>query len=241
MSTTTKKIAKGTVSDIYRDDTHVYKQYQNSYPLQWIEYEANVQNIVHSHTSLPVSACEFLKDTRQILMPFIEGCTLGYRMQKLKYKDGLNDLISLQHSVHQFESLDLESAHDVFATRIQNATIDHDVKTKALDSLSHIEVKHNLCHFDFHFLNVMFDGEKYHIIDWVNAKIGNPILDIARTYIILKQYATRLSGKYLKQMIVSNSYDQGTIKDAIYVMATLRMLESDSKGFMPQLTQLMND
>ena len=44
----------------------------------------------------------------------------------------------------------------------------------------------------------MYDHSEDSIIDWVNTKLGNPVLDIARTYIILKQYAQRMANKYLK-------------------------------------------
>lgn len=47
----------------------------------------------------------------------------------------------------------------------------------------------------------MYAHSEYYIIDWINAKLGNPVLDIARTYVVLKQYAQRQANKYLKMIV----------------------------------------
>ena len=43
-----------------------------------------------------------------------------------------------------------------------------------------------LLHLDWHPLNVLVDGDEVSaIVDWVNARRGHPLLDIARTYALL--------------------------------------------------------
>ena len=84
----------------------------------------------------------------------------------------------------------------------------------------------------------MYDHSEYSIIDWVNAKLGNPVLDIARTYIILKQYAQRIANKYLKIISKKGGYELEGIKMAIPLMAILRMLETDAESYHGSLMAL---
>lgn len=85
----------------------------------------------------------------------------------------------------------------------------------------------------------MYDHSHYHIIDWVNAKVRNPVLDIARTYIILKQYAQRMANKYLKMMVETGKYSMSEIELAIPLMAILRLLEMDVAPFKEKLLELI--
>lgn len=88
-----------------------------------------------------------------------------------------------------------------------------------------IEDKNVLCHLDYHFLNLMFAKDEYYIIDWINAKLGNPIYDFARTYVILYQYANRASKKYLTMVKKLKSFSILELQKAIYVMAVHRLTE----------------
>jgi aminoglycoside phosphotransferase (APT) family kinase protein len=42
-----------------------------------------------------------------------------------------------------------------------------------------------VCHGDFHPGNILIDGRKAVIIDWMNATRGNPLADVARTTILV--------------------------------------------------------
>ena len=88
----------------------------------------------------------------------------------------------------------------------------------------------SLSHFDLHFSNIMYDRYNYFIIDWANAKLGNPILDIARTYVVLRQYAFRLSDKYLKMISKELSIELISLTQAIKAMAVLRLIEMSDDG-----------
>lgn len=191
-----KLIGKGRVSSIYSDGQKAYKTYPTSYPFSWIKHEFEIQAEITSKTKLPVLRYELLENDREIKMDIIAGLSLADRMRKQKYPNGLIDLVDLQVSTYEYSSLELSDSFEDYKKYIKNSLIDESLKAKALDSLSCIKKMSILCHFDFHFENVMFDGEKYYIIDWVNAKLGNPVMDIARTYIILKQYAMRLAGVF---------------------------------------------
>jgi len=86
----------------------------------------------------------------------------------------------------------------------------------------------------------MYDGS-YHIIDWVNAKLGNKVMDIARTYIILVQYAKILSDRYLNKITQKLNINVQDVYNAIPLMAALRLHEMDSKAFNNDLQQMIYD
>ena len=235
-----KLIGKGRVASILSDGRFAYKTYTEDFPTSWIRYEVDIQNEIYKHTSLDVLAFEYLEDQREVKMDLIKSMTLADRMRKLKYKNGLEDMIDLQIKTYDFEKLNLPVAYDSFKNQILNNELKQDIKDKALISLAKSEPIKKLCHFDFHLENVMFDGEKYIIIDWVNAKLGHPAMDIARSYIIFKQYAKRLANKYLRIITKAMHIDVSELYDALPIMAALRMLENDDELFGVELEQMVH-
>jgi len=218
-------VGEGRVAKVYLQDGFAYKCFQSTHPIDWIKYEVKIQNEIVNKTKLPVIAYEYKEGSYEIKMPYICGKELTQRIIIDKYKHGLEDLITLQKQIFAYENLDLPHAHDVFLKTIENSRLDQKTKQIGLDALSSIERKNTLCHFDFHFSNIMFDGNKYYVIDWVNAKLGNPILDIARSYVILRQYAFRLSDQYFKAIARDLNIALSLFEKPIKLMAILRMLE----------------
>lgn len=233
-------VGQGKTAKIYLLNGEAFKCFPINYPLDWIKYEVSIQNEIYNKTDLPILAYELIEQDCEIKMPFIKGIELTDRMRKERYKNGLEDLILLQKSIYEYSELSLQNAHDVFEANIQNSKLSNHVKQKALDSLYSIKRDNVLCHFDIHFSNIMFDGQKYYIIDWVNAKLANPILDVVRTYIILKQYVMRMAGKYLKTMAKELKVDIDDFKKAIPIMAALRMLENDVAVYHEQLLEMID-
>lgn len=76
--------------------------------------------------------------------------------------------------------------------------IGQEKKNLALEWLKDIPNKKNLLHLNFHFLNVMYADMRYYIIDWINARIGNPIYDYARSYVIMNEFSYHLSKKIFR-------------------------------------------
>ena len=227
METDSKRvfIGEGRVAKVYLQDGFAYKCYPASYPIDWIAYEVDVQSEIVSKTELPILQYDYTTQSSEIKMPYVQGIELTYRIQKEKYKNGLIDLIALQLQVYKYKELKLPQAHDVFLETLLTSNLDELTKGIGVSALESIERKNTLCHFDLHFSNILFDRHNYIIIDWVNAKLGNPVLDIARTYVILRQYAYRLSDKYMKSITQALNIVSEELKHAVKLMAILRLLE----------------
>jgi tRNA A-37 threonylcarbamoyl transferase component Bud32 len=234
-------IGEGRIAKVYLEDGYAYKCFKQTHPIDWITYEVNIQNEVAKKTKLPVLSYTFTDNPYEIKMPYINGIELTDRMRKHKYKSGVEDLIDLQKQVFAYENLNLPHAHDVFKHTLETAHLDEKLRHIGLEALASIERKNVLCHLDFHFSNIMFDGKKYFIIDWVNAKLGNSVLDIARTYVILVQYAYRLSGKYLKMIAKDLKMSLDSFEKPIKLMAILRMLEMSDEETSQRLLDLINN
>lgn len=186
-----------------------------------------------------VPRVELLNETKELKMDFIAGETLADLMRHKKYKKSLEDLVDVQESVYKYSNLKLNQAHRVLKKTIKESDLQDELKDIGLTLLNQIEPKNSLCHFDMHLLNVICVDSEYYIVDWVNSELANPILDIARTYIVLKQYASRLANKYLKLMLAKRKYTLDEANIAIRLMAILRLLENDAVVFQDNLEKII--
>lgn len=235
-----KEIGKGAQAVVYYYNGFAYKVYKNDYPIEWIRNEIFIQGEINK-TNLPVIQYYETDESNIIKMDFIKGITLGDRLLKEKYKNGVDDLIKLQKEVHMITDINLPSMKYHALNDIKLLQIDQYKKDMALKFLEDMPDKKSLLHLDFHFLNIMYSNEKYYIIDWINAKIGNPIYDFARSYVIMNEYVFRLSRKYLSLITKDKSIDTTSIKKAIYVMALLRLKENRSEKTLELIQTLENE
>jgi hypothetical protein len=234
-----KEIGIGKTAKVYSDGQFAYKVFMYDVSREDINYEMRIQSIINAHTHLNVCRYHSLVDDKTIRMDLIKGISLADRIRKEKYKGWLDDFVALQMSVYQYKNLDIPSAKNVFKKQILGSKMDSTYKDIALSILKSVDDKPILCHFDFHPLNILFDGSNYIIIDWVNAKHANPILDIGRTYIIFKQYIKRQANRYLRLICQKMGYDIETIHRVLPLMAFLRILDNDDSSFETELLQMI--
>jgi hypothetical protein len=62
--------------------------------------------------------------------------------------------------------------------------LSENLRTAALKALENMPDGDRLCHGDFHLGNIMLSQPEPTIIDWIDASIGSPLADIARTSIL---------------------------------------------------------
>lgn len=96
-----------------------------------------------------------------------------------------------------------------------NRKLPEERKAEALARLDALPGGRALCHGDFHPDNVLVDGEKAMVIDWMNLSRGDATFDVAQTWFLLAcsplppdvqgaegfaQMRERLADEYLKRM-----------------------------------------
>ena len=220
-----KKVGEGKTATVYSDGQYAYKVYKPGYDTRNITYEVNVQNEIYEKTNFNVAHYEIVN--HQIKMTLIEGVEFADRIRIEHYEHWLEDFTDLQCQTYEYKDIELGDAYQIFTNQIEKSSLDDSLKQCALDSIQKIDRKYHLCHFDFHPLNIIYGNETYYIIDWTNAKRAHPVMDIASTYIIFRQFISRQSNKYLKMMIQKTGYTKKQILDAIPVMAFIKLREND--------------
>lgn len=231
MMTNRVLLGKGRVSAVYSDGTYAYKTFDENHPREWIEYEVRIQQEIKNKTQLPILCYTLSIDHREIRMDLIQGVTLADRLRKEHYQNGFRDMMELQMAFYGYRRLDLPDAQEAFAKQIHRSSLAQPLKDKAIASLRSLERKDVLCHFDFHPENIMTDGTQYYVLDCVNAKLANPALDLAMTYLILKQYVSRQADKYLREITRKLKMDIREVFIAIPAMAAIRMIEMEPSDF----------
>jgi len=232
-----KKIGEGQTAQVFSDGEFAYKHYHESYDSRNIHYEVRVQNEIFNNTNLHVAKYEIEDHT--IKMTLFEGVIFADRIREEKYKNWLSDFVDLQSEIYMYENLNLLDSFEIFTEQIKKSKLDKNLKIKALESIETIEKKQTLCHFDFHPLNIIYRNNQYYIIDWTNAKMGNPVMDVASTYIIFRQYLKRQANKYLKMMIKKNNFKMSEILQAIPVMAFIKLRENQEEAHEKLLVDLI--
>lgn len=220
-------IGQGKMAKVYLWNGFAYKCFDENYPEDWIRYETSIQKIINETDLRTVKYYES-EIPHSIKMDYIDGVSLANRVFHEKYKESIDDLFSLFDGVHSVVGLGLPDLRNYLNETIERMDIEASVKEKAGKYISELPEGNILCHLDFHFLNLMYSGDEYYIIDWINAKNGNPIFDFARSYVILHEYAYRLSKKYLKRVKNQCGFLESDFLKAVYVMAVHRLSEQDS-------------
>jgi thiamine kinase-like enzyme len=232
-------IGEGKIAKIVSDGKYAYKVFPSWIPKEYIVKEVKVLKEIKEHTNLNMVECELLEDERILRMTLIKGNTLAHKMRKEKFQLGVETLIQSQIEVYKYHDLKLEDAFVSFETQLSTSHLDKNIKVKALESLYSIPRQQSLCHFDIHFENIMMQDNKSIIIDWSNAKLGHPSMDIARSYIIMLQYVKRKANIYLSSICREMNYQVEDVLKVVPLMAALRMLERDTLPFHDQLMKLI--
>ena len=220
-------IGKGKTSEVYVENDLAYKHYDENRPISYIEEELRINRVISTLTKLPMSPLLPTSDPYVIQMKYLGNETMTHRMLN-RQPNVIEDLIDLQLSVFQYRDLPLLNIHDRYQRRISSGTtLSDQEKLTALNILNDLPFQTTLAHMDFHPSNILFYEDKYWIIDWVNAGLANPLLCVARTYILLHYHALRRSQKYLTVLSKRTGWTKETIRKAAIIQAADRILESD--------------
>jgi len=200
-------IARGRTAEVYAwQDGQIVKLFYAWCPPQWVQREIDIHRKI---ITLPVPAPMFLGaiefDGRQgIIYERVSGPSmlklatskpwLLFRMARL--------LAELQAEMHRQPGTGLPTLRSSLEYAIQQAeSLPADLKESVLRLLPTMPEGTALCHFDFHPDQVLLTAKGPVILDWMTARQGHPLADVARTSIILKFSQVPGAGK-LEQAIV---------------------------------------
>ncbi|MFC4618075.1 phosphotransferase family protein [Camelliibacillus cellulosilyticus] len=187
-----ERIGKGATADIFTyGEGKIMKLFYPELPNELAQKEFEVSNLV-MNLGLPVPkifSMETIDHRCGIVYEYVKGAALAVELVKNReaiHKYGVT-VAELQHDVHKKEPSDMPLQKEVLKRHIKAVNlIDDNMKASIINGLDQLPDGGALCHGDFHPANIMVEGNRFTIIDWMTATMGNPLGDVARTSIILK-------------------------------------------------------
>ena len=226
------EIGSGMVAKVYSYNGYAYKCFNEGYPEEWMTYEYELQQEVVK-SGLPIPKYYKSEFSNSIKMDLINGVSMYDRLLIVGKEVVMTEMMDWFEKIHEVKGLKLQSLSKYLLTKVNEAPISDEQKELARqcynDVESEIQETDALCHMDYHFLNVMYEGDEIRLIDWTNAKNGKPIWDYARTYVIFYEYAAGMKTRYLKEVLARMKYSKETFMKAVYVNAIFRLTEQDTK------------
>ena len=224
-------VGQGATTKVYRDGSTAIKLYVNA-PYDEAENEAERQRFAYK-AGLPVPAVYGIRrlDEKSVAldMEYINGQPLMRQgMNKDERNSAIHTLIKLQCDVHKVQAASQPNQIERIRWKIKNTRhLEDSLKAELLSLLMRLaDGSDCLCHGDFHPLNILYDGNKHWIIDWVDATAGNPLADACRTYLIFKQYMSRSAGIYLRMFCKESKAKQVEVLAWQPVIAAARLSEN---------------
>ena len=129
-------------------------------------------------------------DWRAIVFEYIPGKSM---LQKLAsapwkvftYSKQMARLHARIHSIHASPS-DLSSLKESLTNKISRVgLLNADEKDIIISHLLRLKDGNAICHGDFHPDNIIVTENRMVTVDWITARLGNPIADVARTWLLL--------------------------------------------------------
>jgi uncharacterized protein (TIGR02172 family) len=241
-------IGEGRTAEIYAwGENQVLKLFHAESSPDSVDYEARIAQIV---TEAGISAPAFggmieVDGRRGIVYEYVQGTLMLKQLQKQPWSviKLARQFAEVHAAMHQRSAPALPSQHERLERRILQAPrLSDGVKSRLLKHLERLPTGDTVCHGDFHPENILMSPLGLKVIDWTDAKRGNPMADVARSSIILNQRSlpprmNRLEGfilntfrglfhtVYLKRYAQIRPFAQEDLEAWIPVQAAARLNE----------------
>jgi uncharacterized protein (TIGR02172 family) len=168
----------------------VVKLYFDWFEKEGVEYEHRIASAIHA-AGLDVPAVGGIVKVEGrdgLLYEHCEGeamsnYLLSHPLEIVTYARALANLHARMHAapVHP----NIPTTRSKLEHKIKKASpLPEDLRSAALEALKSMPDGDRICHGDFHPGNVLLSSPEPVIIDWIDASIGSPMADVARTSIL---------------------------------------------------------
>ncbi|ASI36621.1 MULTISPECIES: aminoglycoside phosphotransferase family protein [unclassified Exiguobacterium] len=185
-------IGTGNTATIQKETAAIVrKQFHAHVPHAAVQQE--FQNHLSIQNHFPMTPRVYNQVDHSIRMEYLKGEALGDLMKRhpvriLRY---MTIMVTLHQHLHRLSVGGLP--------RLQERYPAHTT----------LVAGHTLCHGDFHPYNLLLVKENVYVIDWMDASIGNPLMDVARTFLLIR-YGGRMSlrnpAECISRFILSHLY-----------------------------------
>lgn len=186
------RIAEGATAEIFAwDEDKILKLYHEGAPSGEVEQEAIRASIAYdARLKTPAVIDTITIENRQgIIFERVHGITMVDALianpQKLRPYAHL--LAELQADIHTRTASKLPTQRHRLQCQIQSVSgLSLETKGAILTDLDRLQEDNTLCHGDLHPENILLTADEPVIIDWVDATQGSPLVDVARTALMLR-------------------------------------------------------
>jgi hypothetical protein len=124
----------------------------------------------------------------------------------------LESMARLHIRIHSHQAIRFAGLKVALSANIAAATLlDKPRKQGLLDAIVGMPDGDQLCHGDFHPMNILGDTSEPVIIDWLDARRGDPAADVCRSYLLLKLYAAEIATEYLDAYCRRGDMDRDSV------------------------------
>ena len=185
-------IALGRTAEIYAwEDGWVLKLFYDWFSEEAIRTEAKLARAVQA-AGLPVPAVgEIVEIGARLGLPYerVNGTSMleQVRARPWTLPRFSRLMAELQAGMHDNDTVTgLPPQRRRLEGKIRQAQgLSPELKSAALEALAAMPQGARLCHGDFHFGNVLMTADRPVVIDWIDATLGRPLADVARSSVII--------------------------------------------------------
>lgn len=184
-------IGQGRTAEIYAMEDKALKLFRADMGHKSVAKEYSIGKLI-AETGVPspqVYDMVSIEGRQGIIYQLVAGKTMLEHISGHPFSLGRYALIlaHLHHGVHQHTVTGLPNQVHSLAEAISEVTaLSHHQRKAILQHLKSLPQGDKLCHGDFHPDNVMVTPAGPIVLDWMNATVGNPAADVARSIILLR-------------------------------------------------------
>lgn len=185
-------VGRGRTADVHVwDEGRVIKLFHADAPEAWCHAEADKSRLAYALALPSPETGDCLQIGRRwgIVFERIDGPTLLNATLRTPWRMAryARMLADVQVANHRRRCADLPSLRESLDGGIRSAPLlDAGVKMALLEDLSELPDDDVVCHSDVHPDNIILAERGPILIDWLAAKRGHPLADVARTIMLLR-------------------------------------------------------
>jgi aminoglycoside phosphotransferase (APT) family kinase protein len=193
-------------SKVYRDGDKLIKIYLSA-PYEYVEQAYQRQKLVHD-AGLPIPAVFGIKkinETETMLeMEYLEGKPLVHMYESKGEEasvEAMRIMVKLQCQMNAIDASGFPDLTDMYVHEITTTPyLTEELKETLLALMKSLDKgKTNLCHGDIHPHNIMYNGDKYWIIDWEDAGKGDPAADACMQLFYSMRWGAKKNNRSFEQ------------------------------------------
>jgi len=187
-----KCIARARNAEIYSwEDNLVLKLFYSFIPRESVESEYLKTRLIRDKTPICPDVYDriSLEEGEGIVFENIEGKSITYNLlnNPLRLREYATIMAQTHKSIHKITVDGLPELNIEIGSIIDKSSrLDDYQKIKLKKLLINLPNDNKLCHMNFHPDSIFIGKKGPKVIDWMNASLGNPLLDVARTVVLLR-------------------------------------------------------